>query len=270
MEHEERNFDPKASCAAAYVQRMRRYRERDGLSQAEVGPACTVSPKTISAIENLRRLPTLDVSAKLDRLYEVEYFEEQYWHVIREAGWSLTFQNYSEQEAQADSIRVYDPLHLPGLFQDERYARHLLRPGQRPETLDQAVAARMGRQDILQREEPPFITALIREAVLRDPVGGPEVMREQLACLLKMAQEPRNTVQIIPSGAPVYVSSGFTILGFAEGNDVAFVEAAMGLGQVVARPTDVHRLAVGFDMIGGEALPVGESEMLIKSIMEAL
>src|SRR5688500_8388647 len=138
MEPEERNFDPKASCAAAYVQRMRRYRERDGLSQSEVGPACTVSPKTISAIENLRRLPTLDVSTKLDRLYEVEYFEEQYWHVIREAGWSLTFQNYSEQEAQADSIRVYEPLHVHGLFQSEQYARHVLRAGQRPETLDQA------------------------------------------------------------------------------------------------------------------------------------
>jgi len=270
MEPEERDFDPKGSCAAAFVQRMRRYRERDGLSQAEVGAACNVSPKTISAVENLRRLPTLDVSVELDRLHETDYFEEQYWHVIREAGWNLAFQNYSEQEAQADSVRIYDPLHIPGLFQTERYARQLLSAGQRADVLDQAVAARMGRQDILQRDEPPFITVLIKETALRDPVGGPEVMREQLAHLLKMANEPRNTVQVIPSGAPVYVSSGFTILGFAEGNDVAFVEGAMGLGGVVARPIDVHRLAVRFDMIGGEALPVGESETLVKSILEAL
>ncbi|GAA4091749.1 helix-turn-helix transcriptional regulator [Actinomadura miaoliensis] len=270
MEPEQRDFDPKGSCAAAFVQRMRRYRERDGLSQAEVGAACNVSPKTISAVENLRRLPTLDVSVKLDRLHETDYFEEQYWHVIREAGLSLTYRNYSEQEAQADSIRVYEPLNVPGLFQNEQYARLVLSTGQGPENLDRAVTARMGRQDILHREDPPFITALIREAALREPVGGPEVMREQLAHLLKMAREARNTVRVIPIGAPVYVASGFTVLGFAEGNDVAFVEGAEGLGQVVVRPIDVHRLAVRFDMIGGEALPVGESEMLITSILEAL
>ncbi|MEU6039625.1 helix-turn-helix transcriptional regulator [Actinomadura sp. NPDC047616] len=270
MEPEQRDFDPKGSCAAAFVQRMRRYRERDGLSQAEVGAACNVSPKTISAVENLRRLPTLDVSVKLDHLHETDYFEEQYWHVIREAGLSLTYRNYSEQEAQADSIRVYEPLNVPGLFQNEQYARRVLSAGQHPDNLEQAVAVRMGRQDILRREEPPFITALIREAALRETVGSPEEMQEQLAYLLKVAHDPRNTVQIIPSGAPVYVPSGFTILGFAEGDDVAFVEGAVGLGRVIARPVDVHRLAVRFDMIGGEALPVGESEMLIKSIMEAL
>ena len=269
-DEEQRDFDPKSSCAAAYAHRMRRYRERDGLSQSEVGAACTVSGKLISAIENLRRLPNEDVSVKLDRLYETAYFEEQYWHVIREAGLSLTFRSFSEQESQADSIRMYAPERVPGLFQIEPYARHVLGATDRGDALDREVAHRLGRQEILRRADPPYVTALIKEAALREPVCSPEVPREQLAHLLEVMSMPTVTMQVLPTGALAYVASGFTLLGFAEGTPIGFVEGAEGLGRVIEPPASVHRLAVRFDVIRGEALTVGDSEKLISSIMEAL
>jgi hypothetical protein len=85
-----------------------------------------------------------------------------------------------------------------------------------------------------------------------------------------MMREPTITVQVLPIGAPVFVTSGFTLLGFAEGAPIGFVEGAEGLGRVIEPPTSVHRLAVRFDVIRGEALTVGDSEKLIRSIMEAL
>jgi hypothetical protein len=63
---------------------------------------------------------------------------------------------------------------VPGLLQTETYAREVLRTMQSHDRLERVLALRMGRQDILQREDPPFLVILIKEAVLREPVGGPE------------------------------------------------------------------------------------------------
>ncbi len=58
---------------------------------------------------------------------------------------------------KARRLRSFEPLVVPGLLQTEAYARAILstRMGATPEDLDQAVAARMDRQRILDREHPP-------------------------------------------------------------------------------------------------------------------
>ncbi|GAA4607699.1 hypothetical protein GCM10023195_29510 [Actinoallomurus liliacearum] len=95
-------------------------------------------------------------------------------------------------------------------------------------------------------------------------------MKEQLAHLLEMAQRPNIGIQVIPAGAPVYVSSGFALLGQADGTNVAYVDGAAGHGQLIRPPQQVHRLAVRFDQIRGDALPVSDSEKLICALMEQM
>jgi hypothetical protein len=69
---------------------------------------------------------------------------------------------------------------VPGIFQTPEYARALLtagRPTARPEVIDDLVAARIERQEILSRERPPVVWAVIDESALRREIGGKETQR---------------------------------------------------------------------------------------------
>jgi hypothetical protein len=74
---------------------------------------------------------------------------------------------------------------VPGLLQTEDYARAVLNT--RPVTTDAGVseltAARLDRQAILYRDDPPHVWAVIDEAVLSRRVGAGKVMHDQLTHL---------------------------------------------------------------------------------------
>ncbi|MEV5574948.1 Scr1 family TA system antitoxin-like transcriptional regulator [Spirillospora sp. NPDC052269] len=265
-----RDFDPRSSNFALFAHKLRTYRTREGMSQTDVGAFCNVSHKTISAIENLYRIPNDDVAKKLDQLFGVDVFEDLYWLILRDAELMPDFLSYTSHEARADSIRVFAPMLVPGLFQTEAYSRAILRTETPEAQLEQAVAFRMSRQELLDREEPPFIVVLIREAALHEPVGGTEVQKEQLDHLLELASRPNITIHVIPAGAPVYDRSMFALFGFDTENGLGYVEAAADRGHTLEPPGLVHRLVMAFDRARAEALSATESVVRIRSIREAL
>ena len=59
-------------------------------------------------------------------------------------------------------------------------ARRGDKPRDTSEAIDRAVSARLERQAILQRENPPMLWHVLHEGLLRHVVGSPAVMREQL------------------------------------------------------------------------------------------
>ncbi|GAA1588686.1 helix-turn-helix transcriptional regulator [Actinomadura kijaniata] len=267
---ERRDIDPRSSAWALYAYKLRKYRERAGLSRTEVGEACVVSPKLIAAIENLHRLPGEQLSASLDKLLDADFFEDQHHQILREAAIPPGFFKYIQFEGDVASLRIYEPMHIPGLFQTEASARHILGQGQRNQYLEEVVALRLGRQDILNREPPPLIIALIKEGVLHDTIGTPEVMREQLAHLIELGHRLDIHIEILPFGSPVYPSGAFNILGFGEGDDMAFIEGAGSRGHLLTPSPEVKALRETFDRARGHALRGAESEQLIRSIMEDL
>jgi transcriptional regulator with XRE-family HTH domain len=259
---------------AAYVAKlMIREREKAGMTQAEVAGHLVISDKLYGHYENVRRVPTFDALQRLDALYgyqEIELFTGLHDHIIRELELPAEFLEYFEQEGLASKIRVYDPLLVLGLFQTENYAREVLRAGQREDRLEQMVSARMGRQEILERLEPPFIVAVIKESALREIVGNPEIIREQLAHLLELRRRPNITIQVTPAGAPVYVSGSFTLLSYSEGGELAYVEGAAGKGNLIEQASKVHEVGLQFELIRSVALPDEDSEKLIRAIMESI
>jgi hypothetical protein len=100
---------------------------------------------------------------------------------------------FLDMEERATVLRNWESVVVPGLLQTEAYARGVLR-GARPTDSDaaveQLVTARMARQDIWEREdpEPPVLSAILGEAVLRQCVGGSLVMYEQLSRLVQAAE----------------------------------------------------------------------------------
>src|SRR5262249_23286456 len=89
---------------------------------------------------------------------------------------------YFGLEAAASVIRTYELQFVPGLLQTEGYARAVIRLGNagNDEEVNRRTEARMSRQDILKRDDPPRNWAVIDEAALRRPIGGRGVMQEQI------------------------------------------------------------------------------------------
>ena len=117
---------------------------------------------------------------------------------------------------------------MSGLLQTEDYARVILgvEPRRDRRAGDARVAARIKRQAILTRDDPPAAWFLVDEAALRRCMGTPTVMAAQLSHLAGIARLPNVTIQVVPSIAHAGLLGGFALTERA-----AYVETAVA-GQV--------------------------------------
>jgi len=163
---------------------------------------------------------------------------------------------------------------VPGLLQTEAYARAVLR-GARPTDSDagieQLVAGRMARQEIWERDdpEPPVLSVILGEAVLRQRVGGAAVMREQLGRLIEAARNPRITVQVMPFTAEAHpgLLGPFVVASFENGPDAAYLDSVLD-GQVSERRQQVAQARLLYDTLAREALSPGASVELITKVAQ--
>ena len=68
-----------------------------------------------------------------------------------------SFRPFAAFEEIATALRSFEHTLVPGLLQTPKYARAVLaiRPNTSPDELDDMVAARLARQAILDRDDPP-------------------------------------------------------------------------------------------------------------------
>ncbi|MFI0467881.1 MULTISPECIES: helix-turn-helix domain-containing protein [Saccharopolyspora] len=248
---------------------LRRLREASGISREDAGYAIRGSGSKISRLELGRvGFKERDV-ADLLTLYGVTdpSEHESFLDLVRrsnEPGWwhrfndlmPSWFQDYVGLEESASRIQTYEIQFVPGLLQTEKYARAVATQG-RPEfpedELDRRVRLRMQRQKLFTQPKAPRLWAVIDESVLHRPIGGREVLREQIQFLLDATAMSAVTLQILPfelgrSGA----EGAFTILRFAEPElpDIVYLEHLCG-ALYLDKPDEVevyskvsHRLAV--------------------------
>jgi hypothetical protein len=171
-------------------------------------------------------------------------------------------------QTEAVLIRSFEAQLVPGLLQTEGYARGVMNPALASEVLNERVAARLEHQELLHCEKPPHASFVLDEAVLHRPVGGPEVMREQLTRLAELVGSPHIQVRVLPFSAVTYagLDGKFTLLRLGDGTEILYQEGP-GIGQVIEESDTVTECAVRFDLVTGTALSRGESE---KRIMEAV
>src|SRR5512132_3866047 len=223
---------------------LRRLRTEMGLTREEAGAAIRASEWKIHRLENgqvgFKERDIID----LLRLYQVTDPTEvaEFVSLAREAnspGWwqhygdvlPPWFRTYVDLESAARLIRTYEGQFIPGLLQTDDYMRAVVQGAhldESPEELGRRVRLRMARQILLTREHPPRLWAVVDEAALRRPVGGPEVMRGQLERLIDAAKLPNVTLQILPFdvGAHSSMQGSFSILRFADRElpDVVYLE----------------------------------------------
>jgi Domain of unknown function (DUF5753)/Helix-turn-helix domain len=177
-------------------------------------------------------------------------------------------------ESEASRVRSYQDMVVTGLLQTEAYATMLARawlPRVGDRAIEEGVRLRMARQTRLHEQAPLRLDCVLTEAALRQQVGGPEVMREQLRHLLDMIQLPHVSVQVMPFAAGAYPAQNcpFRLLSFPdpEDHDVACVEYLSGT-VYVEDAEDVEGFILVFDGLKRQALGPSESAELIREIAE--
>ncbi|BCJ34778.1 hypothetical protein Athai_22810 [Actinocatenispora thailandica] len=132
-------------------------------------------------------------------------------------------------------------------------------------------AARLERQEILDRPSPPLLWAVLDEGVLRRPVGTPDVMRAQLQHLLEMAQRQHIRLQVLPFAAGVHAAmdGAFEVLDLPNREHVVYVEGP-GAGRIFISPNVVTQLRLRFDALRGLALSPDDSANMIAATLGEL
>ena len=177
-------------------------------------------------------------------------------------------------ESRAVAIRSFDPLVITGLLQTREYAEAMITAADweaEPAQIARWVQLRMDRQAVLRQEAPPQLSVIIDEFALRRKIGGPGVLRDQLAHLLATAELPQVDLRVLPAsvGAHASPSGYFLVFTIAEPDlDVGFAET-LG-GAVYVEPPDSERFVRVYDRLLNSALGPAESAKLIRAIGEDL
>ncbi|MEU8293523.1 helix-turn-helix transcriptional regulator [Streptomyces pseudogriseolus] len=262
---------------------LRRLRELAGLTLEEAGARVGISKATLSRYETKEgvvKWPAVDALCREygatdeERLALVELAKgariQGWWRSLADPiPESMNLMLTIEDEVVREDH--YACMYVPGLLQTRAYAEAVHRAsevqcGERE--VQHMVDIRMKRQELLERQDPPHIWAVIDEAALRRRVGGPEVMREQLKHVLTMAERSRITVQVLPfdRGAHAAAVGSFAVLrGQAPELDVVYVDL-LGGGLFMEKPEELERYKLAFEYLSAQAMDFESSTDLIDRI----
>lgn len=266
---------------------LRNLRDESGMSITDVADKLGWQASRISRIETRQLGITAPDLRKLLDLYEVEdeahrarladlarrASERGWWqsygpHVIQPS-----YADLISVEAEAVSIRTYQPETVPGLLQTSSYAREIIRnmrPMDATAAIERRVEVRLERQQILTRTEPPppRLQAVLNEAVIRRRIGGSEVMREQIEHLMDSRQLANVTIQVLPFGAGAHraMSGSFVMLSFLDPGDLGMVYAESATGALfVETPEDLRKYEEIWDDIVGKAYSPDDTRAFLRT-----
>lgn len=252
---------------AAEIQRAR---EARGMSTDELARALYVSESLVRSWEKARRLPKPDIMVKLEAAVGTGGILARILSDLVDAAAPVEwFGRWVEIERGASALWSFELAVVPGLLQTESYASAVLQAMNHSADPGEMISARMERQQILAREDPPMFVALIAESVLRHNVGGAKVMHDQCRHLAETAQRPDVIVQVVPAGSTVCAGflSGFVVASF-DGGDFAYVDNQLS-GDVIESIEGVSRLRRWFDVFRSDALSQSESVKFMEGVAEA-
>ncbi|PSL57926.1 transcriptional regulator with XRE-family HTH domain [Saccharothrix carnea] len=267
------------------VSELRRLREAADLTIEDVAARLECSASKISRIETGRvGVTPRDVRDMLSAYGADRATLDELVQLARDArrrAWWDEFGDiapgrYVGFEADAEWVRTYQGLMVPGLLQCEAYTRALIRavlPDAAPAEVDRRVELRKARQALLVEDDPLCLHVVVDEAALRRLVGGREVMAEQLRRLLEVGNRPNITLQVatFEAGGHAALDGPFVILSFPEQSDPAVVYIESPKGDVYwEHPSDVARYSDMFARLSAESLDPAASSALIGRVAREL
>lgn len=284
---EEPETEPRAASSALryYASELKRHREATGLTQAQLADLIPYSKSMISMVETAKRSP-LDTreSGRITSKF-TEYCDE-----VLQTGGALGrilplldgsndpyppwFKPYAHLEAEATAIHIFQSQTIPGLFQTEAYARAVLacgRPYMGDDEIERQTAARMQRQQVLRSDCPPTVITVLDELVVRRPIGGPTVLKEQVKQLVELVESRVMSLGIVPVGVVEHagLDGSWNVLEFSDEDPLLYIEAG-GTGTMSNRAKDVFPMRQAFSTLCMQALSPRASVELMMGIARDL
>jgi hypothetical protein len=176
-------------------------------------------------------------------------------------------EDYLITETAATQILTYQPQQVPDLLQTQEYARAVVRadPALPPGTQDIVLESMLTRQQVILADQGPELAVIIGEGALHQ-VGGPEVMRAQLARLAELSDTyPQVTIQVLPFACGAHPAGGsgpLSILRFAGAPDLGVVHLPGPTGVCLTNPSDVATHARAFTQLKASALTRATAQLL--------
>lgn len=262
------------SIANALGMMLKTVRMAADKTQTDMSQAVRVSEGALSRFETGKRVPREEIFSLWVTECEVRdpllRAMEYLWWLARtqdDPGEAQLIPWY-EMEAAAHTLRYWAPLQIPGWAQTEDYARALFSVwGYSQSRVDDLVASRLERQQMLMRPDPPDVTLVVWQRVLDTLIGSPAIMRDQIARLLELSERPGIHIQVLPSDGANMGLGGAIHLATTSTTEVLLAEGLVE-DRVVADPTRVREASTTFTSIRSDALRRSESRNAMTEAME--
>jgi transcriptional regulator with XRE-family HTH domain len=293
---------PRRNIAAT----LKQLRERNQKLLTDVADDLLISTSKLSRLENAQGKPQLRDIRDLIRYYGIEGTSqaEQLRRWVAAADRPVWWADYDDEvvgrldahlayEADATVERAYTLPFLPALLHTAEYARALIQHIE-PHSADYARASfedtehssadkvgeqvdlRMQRQEVLTHRpglEPLQLVAVTHESALRQSVGSPEILRDQLDALVERSKAPNVSLHILPfSASPVFTMTCMYAYFEYQGDsnleqDVVHIETHGGFASV-EDPDRVADYRKWHDALVNASLDEDHSRNLIRSIRD--
>lgn len=237
---------------------LRLARESARVSIEKAAEMMNVSASLISQVER-GKVPVSKTYACAAQIFPPAegYWQRMQEDALRRPVISEWLRAWLEIETQADTIRWYEPLLIPGLLQVEGYARELL-------STEDKVQARMARKEIFARDDPPDAVFIIDEAVLLSHLCEPAIMAEQVQHLV----DAPAIVQVLPAETDIPAAlNGAFVLATVGTQWYAYLTAPVR-GLVIDDAEVTSLVRHEWDVLGREALTPRQSRDLILRVAD--
>jgi transcriptional regulator with XRE-family HTH domain len=165
-------------------------------------------------------------------------------------------------ETTAVTLATYEPLLVPGLLQTPAYAKALFEFGEvvSADRIGTAAQARIDRQAVLRKLNPPQCLFFLHENGLRAQVGTRRTMHEQFRHLVFLTGRPQHEIRVVPaaSGPHGVWGSSFVLMGYQAHGPVAFVEC-LTTSLFLEKPRDIEAYTRVLKRLDRDALDAGQS-----------
>jgi transcriptional regulator with XRE-family HTH domain len=264
--------DDSAPVLKAVGRQVKAWRERAGLRQGELGAAIGYGEEQVSSVERGRRVPKPEFLDKADEVLGAGGLIAAMKEDVAEARYPKNVRDLAKLESQAVELGAYTSQYVHALLQTEQYARALYgarRPLLSEDVIDREVAARMARQEIVDRTKTlPVFSFVQDEVTLRRPLGGRQVQRGQLERLLEVGEFRNVEIQIMPTDREDHagLTGGFRIFKLRNGAALGYTEV-LHVTRLFSQPREVQFLEMQYGTIRAQALTPRESLAFIEKVL---
>jgi transcriptional regulator with XRE-family HTH domain len=251
---------------------LKQQREAAGLTQQELAEKAIMTRSHIAHIEAGRRVPSREDARRLDRALGTGDVLSSFLPRDDDVSIAEYFERVRVLEQQAVEIREFAIAYFPGILQTKRYARAVLGSAFPPvsdEECDRRVVTRLERAKILEDPLSPVVWALLDETLLRRPVGGADVMAEQIMHIVRLAETGRIRAHVMPFavGHHPLMNSMLTLMWFEDQPPLAYTEGGH-VGRLHDSPATVRKLQHRYDLALSDAMPLQDSLALLKTTVK--